>query len=423
MDSVQFLVMLAGALILFPIAMHAAGGLPKIIEYYRHSATQLNFVNFVPAHGEYNWLFVLAILLLSIKWACIDQAILQRAFGARNPRVGAKGMVLSGVITTPMAFLWVLPGLAAARLHPGTFASPDHAIPWLLATQLPLVARGLLGFVLCGLVAAQISVITADVNSVATLLTSDVYRTLHRGEPGQRDLLRIVRVSSLGCGVLMLTVAWLLKHTNAGAIKANLTMVGILDMPLFIVTVIYGMAWTRTNWQGAVAGFVGGGLAGVGCYVLIDPQFFNPYLATPLAHVSSAAGQWLAAMHGRVSHLQPELRNLAPIISSAAALVITPMASFMFAPPAPRAAAASHPDAPSVSAEPGGDRVEVETDDFTLIPQTIAGKAGVVVVILALVVFVAAVVAASRAWPPASAVAIASMLVILLGGLLRVYVR
>jgi SSS family solute:Na+ symporter len=426
MDSVQFLVMLAGGLIMFPIAMHAAGGLPKIIEYYHHAAGRMHFVHFVPTsaeHSEYDWLFVIAILLLSIKWACIDQAILQRAFGSRNPRVGAKGMVLSGVITTPMAFLWVLPGLAAAKLHPDAFVDPDHAIPWLLSTQLPMVAKGLLGFVLCGLVAAQISVITADVNSVATLLTSDVYRTLRSAEPSQRALLRVVRISSVGCGFLMLAVAILLGHTNAGAIKANLTMVGILDMPLFVVTVIYGMAWTRTNWQGAVAGFVGGGLAGVGCYLLIDPQFFNPYLLHPASHVSSSLATWLGNIHASVAHLKRELTNLAPVVSSSAALVITPIVSLMFPKPGARKAAASHPDAVENLASKTSLNREVEVDDFSLIPHSFAGKAGVVTVVVAFVVFVAAVISAAWSWPAASTVAVIAMLAVLLGGLVRVYVR
>src|SRR5207244_8733074 len=125
---------------------------------------------------------------------------------------------------------------------------------------LPAIGKGLLGFVLCGLVAAQISTITADVNSVATLFTSDVYRTLKRQEPTQSQLLLVVRFSSLACGLFMLAVAWGLKFVSAGAVNVNLAVVGILDMPLFVITVIYGLGWRRINWQGAAAAFVLGGL-------------------------------------------------------------------------------------------------------------------------------------------------------------------
>ena len=46
----------------------------------------------------------------------------------------------------------LLPGMAAQTLHPG-FENPDHAMPWLLAHSVPPLGRGVLGFVLCGLLA------------------------------------------------------------------------------------------------------------------------------------------------------------------------------------------------------------------------------------------------------------------------------
>ncbi|HKI44278.1 MAG TPA: hypothetical protein VKA08_02985 [Balneolales bacterium] len=45
--------------------------------------------------GTYNWKFVLAIFLLGIEWACVDQGLLQRAFGAESTRTVAKGLVLT----------------------------------------------------------------------------------------------------------------------------------------------------------------------------------------------------------------------------------------------------------------------------------------------------------------------------------------
>src|SRR5207247_8851533 len=183
---------------------------------------------------------------------------------------------------------WVLPGRAAARLHPG-FDNPDHALPWLLATQIPIVGKGLLGIVLCGLVAAQVSTITADVNSVATLFTSDVYRTLAAREPTQRELLFVVRISSLVCGALMLVAAYILRDFGIGAVKINMYVVGILDMPLFVITIVYGLLWKRANWQGAVAGFLAGGSVGILTHFLVVPKYFDGYLHPALSAISLAA--------------------------------------------------------------------------------------------------------------------------------------
>ena len=85
MDSVQFCVMLAGALIILPVAGWAVGGFPSLIRWLHSHPETLHHTTFVPTDGEYNWVFILAITLLSCKWATIDQAILQRAFGAEIP--------------------------------------------------------------------------------------------------------------------------------------------------------------------------------------------------------------------------------------------------------------------------------------------------------------------------------------------------
>ncbi len=262
MDSVQFLVMLTGMLIVFPIAMHLVGGLPTMLHNF-HNSPQADHLSLIPQAGDFNWLFISSMMLLGFKWSTIDQSILQRAFGAKSPRVGAKGMVIAGIITTPMAFLYILPGLAVAKLHTQPFGAdnnPDLAIPWLLSTQLPMICKGLLGFVLCGLVAAQVSVVTGDINSVATLFTSDVYRTLKAVEPTQKQLLRVVRTCSLCCGVLMIVFASVIHSPrfHAGAVNINLFIVGLFDMPLFVIAVIYGLGWRRANWQRArLAGFPG----------------------------------------------------------------------------------------------------------------------------------------------------------------------
>ena len=380
MDSVQFVVMLAAGLIIFPVAMHLAGGIPAIWQHF--AEVKPAQIDWVPATGSFSWLFVTSIMLLGFKFASIDQAILQRAFGARSPRVGAKGMVLSGLITTPLAFLWILPGLAVAKANTDPALKTDHAIPWLLSTQLPTIVTGLLGFVLCGLVAAQISTITADVNSVATLFTSDVYRTLKRAEPTQRQLLLVVRIASLLCGAFMLVVAWFFQRIGeGGAVTVNLIVVGILDMPLFIITIVYGLFWKRANWQGALAGFLVGGVGSVACFALygIDKG-----------------------------------KQIAPIVSSLVALVVTPIVSLLTPAPAN--------DSENPTALTGlrtGKHDEGDAAPFHLFPTSGLGKLGAVAAILGFVLFMTGVVTAGSAL--AAPLAVIGMLTVLAGGLVRVY--
>jgi SSS family solute:Na+ symporter len=380
MDSVQFCVMLAGALIVLPIAMHASGGIPAMVHYLR-AHQQSHHLELVPPRGEFNWLFIGAIMLLGFKWATVDQSILQRAFGARSPRISAKGMVLSGIITTPLAFFWILPGLAAYRVHLPLHSAltPDESVPWLLATQIPMVAKGLLGVVLCGLIAAQVSAITADVNSVATLLTSDVYRSLKKHAPSQRQLLIVVRISSLICGALMLLCACFLRRWGKTAVQANLAMVGILDMPLFIVTIVYGLMWKRANWQGAVAGFLAGGFCGIFTY-----------------HFFAADSK--------------EVRNLVPFISSGAALIVTPVVSML----------TSRNKHQRLWDTLAMKKDEEEEEAFHVIPRTKVGKAALAIVLGGFVIFSLGIVSAHWYFGGAPWLALGGMLSVFLGGGIRV---
>jgi SSS family solute:Na+ symporter len=433
MDSVLFVITMIGGLVLLPVAMYYAGGLPELWKWLAahpdlvHPQKLATHTQFVPTYGPFNWVFIVGIMLLSMKFATVDQAILQRAFGARSPRVGAKGMVFAGIVTTPIAVFCILPGVAMAKLHPiaqnPQLANPDLAIPMLLKTYLPMAGQGLLGIVLCGLVASQVDTITSDVNSVATLFTNDVYRNLRRRPPSERELLRVVRLSSAICGALMLVMAWALQYTGTGAVNLNLAVVGILDMPLFDITIVYGLFWSRANWQGATAGFIAGGAVGVMTYVILEPQV-NHYVANLLG----GGGTFLTNWHGSVRSYSTWVRAAAPITSSCTALIVTPIVSLLTAPN--RRASAEQIraafNAGGNGADPAAERDETspasaDHDTFDLVPPSALGRAGVLIAIAGFAVFLFGVFSAAWQSGLADGLAIGGMLAVFAGGLLRVY--
>ncbi|MBN2354529.1 sodium:solute symporter family protein, partial [candidate division KSB1 bacterium] len=212
-DLMQFIFMLAGALIVLPLAMSQIGWWPGLSAKLPAEA-----LNLVPMTGTYNWKFILAIFLLGIEWSCVDQGLLQRAFGAENTKTVARGLVLAGIVTTPFALLWNLPGLAARLIHPG-IEQADMAMPMLLANLLPNV---ILGFVVCGLISSHLSTISANLNGVATIFASDIYKNLLRRRATDRDALRIARIMTLLAGGAMVSFAYLIPKLG-GAVNAYLT--------------------------------------------------------------------------------------------------------------------------------------------------------------------------------------------------------
>ena len=251
-NNLGFLCMMISLLIIFPLAMAAVGWWPGLVAHLPPGHLDL-----VTVHGKYNWKAIIAFLLLGIEWATLDQGLLQAAFSARDPRVVVKGMVLSGIMITPFVALWIFPGLCARILYPG-LPRPEMAIPTLV---LHLVPIGILGCVTAGLLASALSTLGANLGAVASLIANDIYGRFVDKKTSPGRLLMAGRVATIFAGALMITITYLVPRLG-GAVDAYLTVISIMDMPLFVIAVPYGLLWKRATWQGAIAGYLTGSLAG-----------------------------------------------------------------------------------------------------------------------------------------------------------------
>ena len=215
-DVIQFVLMLGGALILLPMVMAQVGWWPGLVQQLSSE-----MVNLVPKTGQYNWQFILAIWILGIQWASTDQGLLQMAFSSKDARSSARGLVLAGIITTPFALLWILPGLAASIIHPGITVM-DTAFPTLVQSTLPPI---LLGIVACGLLSSQMSTISTNLEGVATLFTNDVFKVLKKNASPKTTLL-VVRIMTIVAAAMGVLFAYLIPLIGENVVAAYLTVVG-----------------------------------------------------------------------------------------------------------------------------------------------------------------------------------------------------
>ena len=367
-DTLQFVFMLAGALIVLPIVMSEVG-------WWQGLALQLpeNHLQLISQTGKYNWKFVLAIWLLGIQWACVDQGLLQRAFGGSNIKTVAKGLVLAGIITTPFALLWNLPGLAASSLF-ANLENADSAMPMVLATYLPHI---ILGFVFCGLLAAQMSTISSNLNAVATLFTNDLYTRIFNRKASNKDILKIARIITIVAGCFMIGFSYLVPKLG-GAVEAYLTIIGIMDMPLFVVAILYGLLWKRSTWQGAVAGYLAGALTGALARFVWGHDF-----------------------------------NSATFFSAGAAVLICPIVSWMTKPEAKEKIDA-------IWKMRSASKEEISTGEvYHIIPRSSAGKLSLGSLLMGLLIFLSGIFLGSQGSPYASYVALVGMVIYFFSGLIR----
>ena len=367
-DVIQFILMLGGSLILLPMVMQQVGWWPNLVQNLAGGHLDL-----VPKEGLYSWKFILAAWIMGIQWASTDQGLLQMSFSSRDAKSSARGLVLAGIITTPFAMLWIMPGLAASVLHPGITVM-DSAFPTLVQNTLPPI---LLGIVACGLLSSQMSTISTNLEGTATLFCNDVYKVLLRKPASPGKILRVVRIMTFVAGAMGILFAYLIPLIGENVVDAYLTVVGIFDMPFFVITIVFGLLWKRANWQGVLIGYLSGVLVGATCAAVYgtDAFFFSIFLST------------------------------------LATLVVTPLVTFIFP-------AQKHRELQRIWSS----RSHSDTDEgapFHIIPVSGWGRLFTVLLFTGLGLFLAGVISASASFSHAGALAAGGMVLYFISGLLR----
>jgi len=286
----------------------------------------------------------------------------------------------------PIAYLTILPGLTPSILHPG-LENLDDAMGVLLINNIPPV---LLGIVLVGMLSSQVSTISANLNATATLFVNDVYNTIIKRNASDKAQLFMLRVLIGIAGVIMIFFAYMVPKIGT-AVEAYLTVISILDMPLFIVAILYGLLWKRANWQGAFLGYLAGATFGIYTQLTAKVPLFGWNVPEDSAFAVTA------------------------LVSATAALIVTPIVSLL----------TKEPDKAKIERVWEARKTSSEETDpsntYHIIPKTIPGKLSLSVWFVGLVVFFVGVFMGSNGSEAASTVAITGMIVYFGGGLMRAY--
>jgi SSS family solute:Na+ symporter len=192
-----------------------------------------------------------------------NQAVIQRALGARSEWDAKAGMIFAGFLKVFIPLIIFVPGLAARVIEP-EISPPETAVPYLMVKLLP---PGLTGLMLAAFMAALMSSVDSYLNSSSTLFISDVYAPLHRRAAGGRPM------SDRHGLVVGRTLTFLLIATAAatapqfGRYESTIynliqTLMSLFQGPLLAIMAL-GILWPRATGAGAIVGLVGGVLFSV----------------------------------------------------------------------------------------------------------------------------------------------------------------
>jgi len=198
-------------------------------------------------------------------WGC-NQYITQRALGAKNLQTAQNGMLFAAVMKLFMPLIVVLPGIAAYYLYREgsnlSFAQgmlqdgkvkPDKAYPLLLS----ILPTGFKGLAFAALTAAIVASLAGKVNSIATIVSLDIYKNLKGDAVSEPALVKLGKVTVLIALIIGALLAPLLQNLDQG-FQFIQEFTGFIT-PGVLAIFLMGIftAWTTPNaaFAGAISTF------------------------------------------------------------------------------------------------------------------------------------------------------------------------
>ncbi|XP_045605237.2 sodium/mannose cotransporter SLC5A10 isoform X2 [Procambarus clarkii] len=294
-DTLQFFIMIAGALVVMSKAFYEVGGYEALQYKYMQAVPELRFQNTScgipradswvmlrdPVNSDLPWpAFLLGQTPASIWYWCADQMMIQRTLASKNLS-HAKGATLFAAYAKILPFfIIILPGMISRTLFPDDVACvlPEEcmracgsrsscynsAYPRLVVGIMP---AGLKGIILAVMLSALMTDLTSIFNSASTMFSLDLWRRV-RPEAKTRELLIVGKLCIVG--LVVVSVAWVpvIEEVQSGQLFIYIQKVGAYLSPP--IACVYSMAilWKRMNERGAFCGLMVGLAIGVTRMVL-----------------------------------------------------------------------------------------------------------------------------------------------------------
>jgi len=175
------------------------------------------------------------MMLVQLFYWGTNQAIIQRALGAKNLKEGQKGLLLASFIKILGPIIVVLPGIIAFHLFNGSIENPDQAYPLLVSKVLP---ASLLGFFAAVLFGAVLSSFNSALNSSVTLFGLDIYKTHINKSASEKQVVRAGKSFGIVLAVFSMGIAPLIANAPQGLFGYLQEVNGCYSIPILTIIIV-----------------------------------------------------------------------------------------------------------------------------------------------------------------------------------------
>ncbi|GAA4304714.1 solute:sodium symporter family transporter [Aestuariibaculum suncheonense] len=175
------------------------------------------------------------MMLVQLFYWGTNQAIIQRALGAKNLKEGQKGLLLAAFIKILGPLIVVIPGIIAFHLFQGNLANPDEAYPKLVTEVLP---ASLVGFFAAVLFGAILSSFNSALNSSVTLFGVDIYKEFINKKATEKETVKAGKNFGILLAFLSMFVAPFIANAPDGLFGYLQEVNGCYSIPILTIIVV-----------------------------------------------------------------------------------------------------------------------------------------------------------------------------------------
>ncbi|WP_298238984.1 solute:sodium symporter family transporter [uncultured Algibacter sp.] len=181
------------------------------------------------------WTLFTGMLIVNFYYWGTNQAIIQRALGAKNLVEGQKGLSLAAFVKILGPFIVVLPGIIAFQIFNGDLPNADEAYPMVVKKVLPV---SLIGFFAAVLFGAILSSFNSALNSSVTLFGLDVYKEYINKDANEKQVVRAGKTFGFFLALLSMGIAPLLYGVEGGVFNYLQELNGSYSVPILAIILI-----------------------------------------------------------------------------------------------------------------------------------------------------------------------------------------
>ncbi len=174
-------------------------------------------------------------MLVQLFYWGTNQAIIQRALGAKNLKEGQKGLLLASFIKILGPLIVVLPGIIAFHMFGDTLDNPDKAYPTLVSEVLP---KYLVGFFAAVLFGAILSSFNSALNSSVTLFGIDIYKSHINKDASEKQTVKAGKMFGIVLAILSMCIAPLIANAPSGLFGYLQEVNGCYSIPILTIIVV-----------------------------------------------------------------------------------------------------------------------------------------------------------------------------------------